>query len=69
MDMKNTYYVQVNDYMTPVRVNLTESEARAVAYVLEEVVKSDENALVEIKREDDGEILFDNYDEWIKTHK
>lgn len=69
MDMKNTYYVQVNDYMTPVRVNLTKSEARAVAYVLEEVVKSDENALVEIKREDDGEILFDNYDEWIKTHK
>lgn len=69
MDMKNTYYVQVNDYMTPVKVELTESEARAVAYVLEEVVKSDENALVEIKREDDGEILFDNYDEWIKTHK
>lgn len=69
MGMKNIYYVQVNDYMTPVKVELTESEARAVAYVLEEVVKSGENALVEIKREDDGEILFDNYDEWIKTHK
>lgn len=67
--MKRPYTVQVNDYMTPVRVELTESEARAVAYVLEEVVKSDEDALVEIKDEDTGEILFDNYDEWIKTHK
>lgn len=67
--MKNTYYVQVNDYMTPVRVELTESEAKAVAYVLEEIAKSDEDALVEIKDEDNGEILFDNYDEWIKTHK
>lgn len=69
MGMKNIYYVQVNDYMTPVKVELTESEARAVAYVLEEVVKSDKDALVEIKREDDSEILFDNYDEWAKTHK
>lgn len=67
--MKKTYTVQVNDYMTPVRVELTESEARAVVYVLEEVVKSDEDALVEIKEEDTGDILFDNYDEWIKTHK
>lgn len=55
--------------MSPVRVELTESETRAVAYVLEEVVKSDEDALVEIKEEDISEILFDNYDEWIKTHK
>lgn len=67
--MKKTYTVQVNDYMSPVRVELTETEARAVAYVLEEVVKSDEDALVEIKEEDTGDILFDNYDEWIKTHK
>ena len=67
--MKKTYYVQVNDYMTPVKVELTESEAKAVAYVLEEVVKSDEDALVEIKEEDTGDILFDNYDEWIKIHK
>lgn len=37
--MKNTYYVQVNDYMTSVRVELTESEAKEVAYVLEEIAK------------------------------
>lgn len=67
--MKRNYYVQVNDYMTPVKVELTESEARVVAYVLEEIVKNDKDALVEIKAEDTGDILFDNYDEWIKTHK
>lgn len=67
--MKRPYLVQVNDYMTPVRVILTENEANAVAYVLEEVVKSDEDALVQIKDEDSGDILFDNYDKWIKTHR
>ena len=67
--MKNTYYVQVNDYMTQVKVELTETEARAVAYVLEEISKSDKDALVEIKEKDTGDILFDNYDEWIKAHK
>ena len=36
--------------------------------LLEEIVKSDEDALVEIKEEDSGEILFDNYIEWSKTH-
>lgn len=66
--MKRPYIVQVNDYMTPVRVMLTENEANVVAYVLEEIVKSDEDALVEIKDEDSGEILFDNYIEWSKTH-
>lgn len=67
--MKKIYIVQVNDYMNPVRVELTESEAKAVAYVLEEVISSDEDALVEIREEDTGEILFDNYDKWIKTHR
>lgn len=42
--MKKIYTVQVNDYMTPVRVELTESEANAIAYVLEEIVKSDKDA-------------------------
>lgn len=67
--MKRPYIVQVNDYMTPVRVMLTEIEANAVAYVLEEIVKSDKDSLVEIKDEDSGEVLFDNYNEWIETHK
>lgn len=67
--MKRTYIVQVNDYMTPIKVELTESEAMVVAYVLEEVAKNDEDALVEIKDEDTDEVLFDNYDKWIKTHK
>ena len=66
--MKRPYFVQVNDYMTPVKVMLTENEANAVAYVLEEIVKSDEDALVEIKDADSGEILFDNYIEWARTH-
>ena len=66
--MKQMYYVQVNDYMTPVKVQLTETEANAVAYVLEEIAESDEESLVEIKDEN-GEVLYGNYDEWIKTHK
>lgn len=67
--MKKAYYVQVNDTMTQAKVMLTEDEARAVAYVLEEVAKKDKDALVEIKDEDDGEILYSNYDEWIEKHK
>lgn len=67
--MKRPYIVQVNDYMTPVRVMLTEIEANTIAYMLEEIVKSDKDSLVEIKDEDSGEVLFDNYNEWIETHK
>lgn len=67
--MKRAYYVQVNDYMTQAKVMLTEDEAKAVAYVLEEVAKKDKDALVEIKDEDYGEILYSNYDEWIETHR
>ena len=67
--MKKAYYVQVNDTMTQAKVMLTEDEAKAVAYVLEEVAKKDKDALVEIKDEDYGEILYSNYDEWIETHK
>ena len=66
--MKRNYYVQVNDYMTPARVRLTEEEAETVMYVLQRIVEQDEDALVEIKDED-GEVLYGNYDEWIKTHK
>ena len=66
--MKKNYYVQVNDYMTPARVRLTEEEAETVMYVLQRIVEQDEDALVEIKDED-GEVLYGNYDEWIKTHK
>lgn len=66
--MKQKYIVQVNDYMTPVQVMLTESEANAVAYVLKEIAKSDRDALVSIEDEDGNE-LYGNYDEWIKKHK
>ena len=66
--MKEYYYVQVNDYMTPVRVQLTELEANAVAYVLEEIAKVDNDALVGIEDENGNE-LYGNYDEWIETHK
>lgn len=67
--MERPYIVQVNDYMTPVKVLLTESEANAVAYVLEEIVKSDKDALVGISNKDTGDILFDNYEEWNETHR
>ena len=66
--MRKSYIVQVNDYMTPVKVNLTEDEATAVAYVLEEITKSDKEALVGIEDENGNE-LYGNYEEWIKTHR
>ena len=66
--MKEYYYVNVNDNMTPVRVKLTKSEANAVAYVLKEIAKVDNDALVGIEDENGNE-LYGNYDEWIKTHE
>ena len=67
--MKRAYYVQVNDYMTPVKVQLTEEEANAVAYVLKEIAKADTNALVEIADDESGNILYDNYSEWWENHR
>lgn len=66
--MKKYYYVQVNDYMNPVRVELTESEANIIEYVLREIAKEDTDALVDISDES-GTTIYGNYDEWIKTHK
>ena len=66
--MKRKYILQVNDYMTPIRVRLTEEEAMGVAYVLEEIAKSDKHSLIHMEDED-GELLCDNYDEWYETHK
>ena len=68
INMTKYYYVQVNDYMNPVRVELTESEANAVEYVLREIAKEDTDALVGISDETGTEI-YGNYDEWIKIHK
>ena len=66
--VKKIYRVQVNDYMTPVVVELTESEAQILAYVLEEIARGDEDALVGLWDDASNEI-YGNYDEWIKTHK
>lgn len=66
--MKKEYWVQVNNYMTPVKVRLTEEEAQAVAYVLKEVAKVDTDALVEISDDESGDILYDNYNEWVENH-
>ena len=66
--MKNTYFVQVNNYMTPVKVRLTEEEANAVAYVLKEIAKADVDALVEISDDCDN-VLYGNYDEWAEAHE
>lgn len=66
--MKNTYFVQVNNYMTPARVRLTEEEAQTVAYVLKEIAKSDPDALVNISDDCDND-LYDNYNEWVENHR
>lgn len=66
--MKNTYFVQVNNYMTPVRVRLTEEEANVIAYVLKEIAKADVDALVEISDDYDN-VLYGNYNEWIENHE
>jgi hypothetical protein len=66
--MKNTYYIQVNDYMAPVKVMLTEEEANTVIYVLKEITKGDKDALVDIANSY-GDMIYSNYDEWIKMHK
>lgn len=65
--MIREYTIQVNDYMTPIKVKLTENEAHAVAYVLEEIAKADKDSLVGIE-DDDGNELYGNYNEWIMTH-
>ena len=67
--MIRKYFIQVNDYMTPVKVELAESDIAAVIYVLKEIAKGDKDALVSIEDEEDGEVLYSNYDEWIKTHQ
>lgn len=66
--MNKNYYIQINDYMEPAKVKLTENEVDTIIYVLKEIVKSDENSLVAISYED-GMELYSNYDEWIKTHR
>ena len=66
--MKKSYYVQVNDHMTPVKVWLAEDEAVAVAYVLGEIAKADPDALVEISDDESGDVLYDNYNEWSRSH-
>lgn len=66
--MNKNYYIQINDYMEPAKVKLTENEVDTIIYVLKEIVKSDEDSLVCISDED-GMDLYTNYNEWIKTHR
>ena len=63
-----TYYIQTNDYMEPVKVNLTEEQVDGVIKVLKAIAENDEDSLVNISDED-GEDLYGNWNEWIKTHK
>ena len=68
--MKKAYYVQVNDYMTPVKVMLTDNEVDTVIYLLKEIAKNDKYALVDITDCDYyGESLYTNYDERSNTHE
>ena len=62
--MKETYFVQVNDDMTPVRVELTETEVDTVKYVLEEISNANTDLSVCVSAHD-GTELYSNYDEWI----
>lgn len=61
------YYIQTNDYMTPVRVRLTEEQANGVIKVLKAIAEEDSDSLVNISDED-GEDLYGNWEEWSKTH-
>lgn len=65
--MKETYFLQINDDMTPVRVELTETEVETVRYVLEEIAKANTDSLVGLST-NDGTELYSNYDEWVKNN-
>ena len=66
---KDYYWIQVNDYMEPFKIALTEEEVNGVKKVLVKLAQVDEDALVQMTDEDGDIIFVDNYKKWIKTHR
>ena len=67
--MEKNYWIQVNDYMEPVKVALTKEEAKGVEKVLKQIEKEDPDSLIQMTDESGDVVYVDNYNEWSKTHK
>ena len=62
------YTIQVNDYMTPVDVELTSTEAAGVIRTLKAIIESDPDALVNMEDEDGTEYV-NNYHPWVDRNE
>ena len=62
------YTIQVNDYMTPVDVELTSTEAAGVIRTLKAIIESDLDALVNMEDEDGTEYV-NNYHPWVDRNE
>lgn len=62
------YTIQVNDYMTPVDVELTSTEAAGVIKTLKAIIESDPDALVNMEDEDGTEYV-NNYHPWVDRNE
>lgn len=62
------YTIQVNDYMTPVNVELTSTEAAGVIRTLKAIIESDPDALVNMEDEDGTEYV-NNYHPWVDRNE
>lgn len=62
------YIIQVNDYMTPVDVELTSTEAAGVIRTLKAIIESDPDALVNMEDEDGTEYV-NNYYPWVDRNE
>ena len=62
------YTIQVNDYMTPVDVELTTTEAAGVIRTLKAIIESDPDALVNMEDEDGTEYV-NNYHPWVNRNE
>lgn len=62
------YTIQVNDYMTPVDVELTSTEAAGVIRTLKAIIESDPDALVNMEDEDGTEYV-NNYHPWVNRNE
>ena len=62
--MTTKYYIQIDEYMTPVSVELTRDESATVARVLKEILKESPYSLIQMEDDETGELLVDNYESW-----
>ena len=62
-EMKS-YYIQVNNDMKPVKMELSDSEAITVMKVLRKLANGTNNDLLVGITDDSGNELYDNWTEW-----